>query len=90
MAASAYDENKSDYLVECFREGFHLRLDRPVHQIVKDRTHNARTIKGNNKTALIDPKAIEDRLEKELKARRIIGPFMGPVSPPYVISPLLL
>ncbi len=38
LAASAYDETKSNYLVEGFREGFHLRLDRPVHQIVKDRT----------------------------------------------------
>ncbi len=88
LALSTYYGSKSHYPVEGFRKGFHLRLDRPAQQIVKDREHNTRRVKGNNKTALANPLAVEEKSEKELKAKRMIGPFMGPVFPAYVIFPL--
>lgn len=58
LAASAYNEQNSQYLVNGFREVFHLRLDRPIRQLVEDRTSNVRLIKGNNKTALANPRAV--------------------------------
>ncbi len=88
LAASDYDTRATHYLVKGIREGFHLRLDRPVDQIVSDRRSNKRVVKGNNKTALGNPQAVEAKLEKEILAKRMIGPFLGPVFPSYVISPL--
>ncbi len=88
LAASDYDKGAMHYLVEGCREGFHLRLDRPVDQIASDRKSNKRVVKGNNKTALDNPESVEAKLEKELLAKRMIGPFLGPVFPAYVISPL--
>ncbi len=74
LATFDYDTRATHYLVEGFREGFHLRLDRPVDQLTSDRRSNKRVIKGNNKTALDNPQAVEDKLEKELLAKRMIGP----------------
>ncbi len=88
MAAFDYDKRATHYLVEGFREGFHLRLDRPVNQIASDRKSNKRVVKGNNKTALDNPEAMEAKLVKELFAKRMIGPFLWPVFPAYIISPL--
>ncbi len=88
LAASDYDKGATHYLVKGFREGFHLRLDRPVDQIASDRKRNKRVVKGNIKTALDNPEAVEAKLEKELLAKRMIGPFLRPVFPPYIISPL--
>ncbi len=88
LVEAGYDRDKTYYLVDVFRQGFHLRLDRPIHQLVKNRLANTRTVKGNNKMALINPRAVEEKLTKELRAKRMIGPFLGPVFPAYVISPL--
>ncbi len=71
-----------------FRQGFCLRLDLPIHQIVKDRQANIRMVKGNKKMALANPRAVEEKLTKELRAKRMIGPFLGPVFLAYLISPL--
>ncbi len=71
-----------------FRQGFHLRLERPVDQITEYRRCNKQAMKGNNKTALDNPQAMEVKLEKELQVKRMIGLFMGPVFPSYIISPL--
>ncbi len=87
LVEAGYDRDKTRYLVDGFRRGFRLRLDQPIHQLVKDRLANIRTVKGNNKTALINPRAVEEKLTKELRAKRMIRPFLGPVFPAYVISP---
>ncbi len=71
-----------------FRQGFRLRLEWPIHQIVKDRQANIRTAKWNNKTALTNPRAVEEKLPKELRAKRMIGPFLRLVFWAYMISPL--
>ncbi len=63
LAASDYDTRAMHYLVEGFREGFHLRLNRPIDQIASDRRSNKRVVKGNNKTALDNPQAVEAKLE---------------------------
>ncbi len=55
LEASAYGKTKSGYLVDGFRQGFRLRLDRSIHLLVRDRTANARWV-GGNKTALANPK----------------------------------
>ncbi len=85
--ASGYDASSTHYLVEGFRQGFHLRLERPVDQISEYRRCNKQAMKGNNKTALDNPQAMEVKLEKELQVKRMIGLFMGPVFPSYIISP---
>ncbi len=65
-----------------------MRLDRPIDQIALDRMNNKRVVKENNNTALDNPQAVKAKLEKELLAKRMIGPFLGPVFPSYVISRL--
>ncbi len=49
---------------------------------------NKRAMNGNNKIALDNPQAMEAKLEKELLAKRMIGPLLGLVFPSYFISPL--
>ncbi len=88
LVEAGYDRDKTSYLVDGFRLGFYLRLDRPIHQLVNDRLANIRTVKGNNKTALINPRAVEEKLTKEHRAKRMIGPFLRPIFPAYVISPM--
>ncbi len=82
LAASDYEICTRHYLVKGFRQGFRLRLDRPVNQITLDRMSNKRMVKGN-KTALDSPQAVEAMLEKEPLAKRMIGAFLGPVFPSY-------
>lgn len=67
LAAVVFNVAKSHYLVEGIRQLFHLRLDRPIHQLVKDRVGNVRSVKGNNKTELVNTQAVEAKFEKELK-----------------------
>ncbi len=62
VEASAYGKTKSRYLVDGFRQGFCLRLDRSLHQLLSDRTANARRVGGNNKTTLANPKVVEAKL----------------------------
>ncbi len=69
LEASGYEETGTRYLVDGFRLGFHLRLDRPIDQLTSDRMRNKRTVEGNNKTALSNPQAVEAKLENELLAR---------------------
>ncbi len=71
-----------------FRQGFRLRLDWPIHQILKDKQANIRMVKGNNKTALTIPRPVEEKLTKVLRAKRMIRPFLVPVFQAYMISPL--
>ncbi len=59
LESSVYEETSTRYLVEGFRQGFHLRLDRPIDQITLDKKGNKRTIEGNNKTALSNQQAME-------------------------------
>ncbi len=76
LEASGYEETSTHYLVEGFRQGFHLRLNRPIDQITLDKKVNKSTLEGNN-----NPQAMEAKLEKVLLAKRMIRPFL-------VISPL--
>ncbi len=55
LVEAGYDNDKTRYLVDGFMQGFRLRLDRQIHQIVKDRQANIRMVKGNNKMALTNP-----------------------------------
>ncbi len=87
LVEARYDKDKTRYLVEGFRQVFHLRLNQPIHQIVKDRHANSRMVKGN-KMALANPQVVEEKLMKGLRAKRMIGPFMWPFILAYVISPL--
>ncbi len=88
LEASGYEETSTRYLVDVFRQGFHLRLDRPINQLTLDWKRNKRTVEGNNKMALSNSQCVKAKLEKELLAKRMIGPFLGLVFQAYVISPL--
>ncbi len=69
LVEAGYDRDKTRYLVNGFRQGFHLRLVRPMYQLVKDKLANIRTVKGNNKTALINPRAVEEKLRRSSEPR---------------------
>ncbi len=88
LVEAGYDNDKTHYLVDRFRQGFHLRLDQPIHQIVKDRQANIRMVKGKNKTTLASPRAVEEKLMKELRDKMMIRPFLRAVVQAYMISPL--
>ena len=88
LKEAGYSAKKTQYLVKGFEQGFRLRLDRSVAQLAADREKNTRKVSGNNKTSIANPKAVEAKLTKELEARRMIGPFSGPVFNNYVVSPL--
>ncbi len=88
LVEAGYNNDKTRYLVVGFRQGFRLRLNRPIDQIVKDRQANIRMVIGNNKTGLTNPQVVEEKLTKELRAKRMIEPLLRPVFLAYVISPL--
>ncbi len=88
LADAGCDAARTHYLVGGFRQGFRLRLDWTITQVVHNRKNNVRRVQGNNKTALTNPLAVEEKLKNESRAKRMIRPFLGPVSPDYVISPL--
>ncbi len=83
LVEARYDKDKTRYLVEGFRQVFHLRLNQPIHQIVKDRHANSRMVKGN-KMALANPQVVEEKLTKGLNDSALhVAFFLA-----YVISPL--
>ncbi len=83
-----YDQHKTDYLVKGFREGFHLRLDTSVEQIVMGIGRSMSRSKSNHKSARVYPMAVEEKLRKEHRAKRMIGPFPNPIFNYYVTSQL--
>ncbi len=83
-----YPPHKTQYLVYSFTEGFRLRLDSHIPAIARKASSHTSHSKSNHKSAQVIPKAIEDKLSKELVARRMIGPFSNPVFPHFIVSPL--
>ncbi|XP_033730175.1 uncharacterized protein LOC117319492 [Pecten maximus] len=73
-----YDYEKKQYLVQGFKEGFRIHYDggefKPTCQ--------------NLKSAKEFPHIIKDKLQKELKAGRIAGPFITPPYNDYHTSPI--
>ncbi len=82
-----YDPHKTDYLVKGFTEGFHLRLDAPVHLIAEDLTTTSLLTKSNHKSARVNPEAVGTKLCKKIRAKGMIGPFSSPVCSTYMVSP---
>lgn len=73
-----YDENKKQYLLQGFRNGFSLEYQGPRDPFSCP----------NLKSALENPKVIEDKIKKELECNRIEGPFDIKPFPNIRISPL--
>ncbi len=73
---------------ERFHGGLPFRLDAPVHLIAEDLTTTSLCTKSNHKSARVNPEAVETKLRKEIRAKRMIGPFSSPVFSTYVVSPL--
>ncbi len=73
-----YDPNKTDYLVKGFTEGFHLWLDASVQCIADDIRETPLWAKSNQKSARVNPVAVETKLRKELQAEKYDSPFLLP------------
>jgi hypothetical protein len=88
LEESAYDSEKMEYLVSGFRDGFRLRLDRPVGAIATAQYWERAKGVRNHQSALDHPRIVEEKLTKEIRAGRMLGPFPAPVFPRYCVSPL--
>ncbi len=89
LVETRYDPKKTEYLVQCFKVGFKLRFDCSVTHIARAQ----RKAKGwkqpkKHQSALSCPKAVDEKLRKELLANRIIGPFLKPIYKDFCVSPL--
>ena len=73
-----YPEEKRSYLIDGFTNGFRLHFEGTRDS---QDSHNL-------KSALDNPEIVKGKLESELKAGRIAGPFMSPPNPNLKISPL--
>ena len=73
-----YDSGERKYLVEGFRSGFQIAFQ-----------GEARNCSGKNlKSAIDNPHVVEAKLNKELEAERIAGPFKAPPFGSFHVSPL--
>jgi hypothetical protein len=75
LIESHYDLSLTNYLFNGFSFGFKLGLDQPVSHIVEAIANNSTKFRGNHKSALSNPKAMEAKLTKELESGRLLGPF---------------
>ena len=73
-----YDKHLSQYLVSGFRDGFRLDHESDVFNIIAE----------NNKSIHIHHDEVKSKIQAELKARRIAGPFSEPPFNPFQTSPL--
>ena len=73
-----YNVELRNYLVEGFTEGFSLEF--------KGERNMGET--RNLKSAVMNPKVTEDKINKELKLGRIAGPFKSPPLKDLTISPI--
>ncbi len=71
-----------------FTHGFHLRLDSSVACICLDQLCNKQRVKSSHKSARVNPRAVEEKLTKELRAKCMIGLFAQSVFSHHVVSPL--
>ena len=88
LIESNYDMSLTNYLCNGFSFGFKLGLDQPVSYVAQAIADNAIQFRGNHKSALSNPKAMELKLTKELQAGRLLGPFLEPVLQHTIVSPL--
>ena len=84
-----YDYDTALFLVKGFRYGFRLHLDITVKAIVllMNEDQRAKVIK-NHGSAILNKIAIQAKLDTELLAGRMIGPFEVSPFPYYIVSPL--
>lgn len=75
-----YDSFKAKFLIEGFTFGFRIYSD----LIVKEPVCSA----PNLLSAKLNPEAVEAKLNKELQANRIAGPYLSPPFPNFHVSPL--
>ena len=64
--ASHPDQAFTDYLLSGIRNGFHIGFDR---------RHSCQRSTGNMQSAILHSQPVEDYLNTELRAGRIIGPL---------------
>jgi hypothetical protein len=88
LQETLYDPTKTNYLIDGFRDGFRLRMDRSVEQACHDRLSSKSKFKFNHKSATDKPQIVVDKIVKEVQAKRMIGPFPKPIFRHYIISPL--
>ncbi len=88
LRAESYDEQKTSCLVNVFREGFRLRLDRTTEELAQQQLDRSQQPVENHKSASRRPVEVELKLKKELEAGRMLGPFSQPIFDQYYISPL--
>ena len=77
---SSYEPTKAQFLFDGFTFGFHVHSN----LVVED------TLCGphNLLSAQLNPAVVEEKLNKELSAGRIAGPFASPPFPSFHVSPL--
>jgi hypothetical protein len=88
LVKAGYEEQKANYLYQGFTNGFRLGLHQPLDQLCQDIKKNKRRKTSNHKSALQNPRALEIKLVKELKADRMLGPFDNPVLQNTITSPV--
>ncbi len=88
LKAEGYDVQKTNYLVNGFRDGFRLRLDRTTKELAQQQLARGQQPVQNHKSASRRPVEVELKLKKELVAGRILGPFPQPIFDHYCISSL--
>ena len=75
---SGYDKNKTQFLVDGFRQGF--RIDCNISPTYR--------LSGNLQSAKQHPEIVSQKLIKVIEANRIASPFSCPPFPNFVCSPL--
>jgi hypothetical protein len=88
LQETGYDTTKTKYLVDGFRDGFRLFMDRSVKQACHDRITTNSLFKTNHKSATDNPDSVVQKIIKEVQAKLMIGPFPHPVFSHYIVSPL--
>jgi hypothetical protein len=88
LVEAGYEEEKAAYLYQGFTNGFRLGLNQPIEKICKEIKGNKKRKSSNHKSALQNPRALEEKLIKELKANRMLGPFDNPVLAHTITSPV--
>lgn len=79
-----YDQVKYDYLIDGLTNGFHLEITEGsqfLSQSDLPPTHN-------HQSALRNFEAIDTKIQNELQAGRLLGPFTSPPFDNYMVSPL--
>ncbi len=88
FSKSQYNPQKAAYLADGFSNDFRLSLNKTVKEIHQSQRTNKSKNHDNHWSAMANPKAVEEKLVKEIKAKRMIGPFQSPVFKEYCVSPL--